>query len=522
MFSAVRADYAVEYFERVLRHTKGRWADQPFRLADWQVEQVIRPLFGELRDDRLRRYRYCFVGVPRKQGKSTLGAGLATLLLCADGEHGAEVYSAAADRRQASIVFEQAREMVLGSPDLSRRLTCYRHSILDPPSRSSYRVLSSDAPLAHGLNAHGVIFDELHTQRGRHLWDALTTSQGSREQPIVLAITTAGYDRHSICWEVWQHAVAVLEERVEDDAFLPVIYAAESSADWLSEETWRRANPSLGVTISIEYLREEAERARHLPGRQNAFRQLHLDQWTEQAERWIDLAAWDACAGEFSWRELREPHRWRGRVAYAGLDLAQTRDLSALVLYITSDDGPAWLVPYLWVDEETLRVRVQRDRAPYDVWQDQGILETTPGNVCDLDYIEQRIRELWDLPDLDLREIAYDRTFAGQLVQHLIAGGIVMIPHGQDHGAMAAPTSELERQILGGLDSPPSPGFVHGGHPALRWMAGNAAIRRDAQGRIRLDKERATERIDGMTAAAMAISRAMLRTPEATVGLTAI
>src|SRR6266516_4425312 len=254
-FDEAAAARAVGFFAEVLRHTKGEWAGEHFALAPWQ-EPIVRNIFGWKRPDGTRRYRRVYIEVPRKNGKSTLVAGLALYLLYADREAGAEVFSVAADREQAGIVFEQAKAMAELEPDLVAVSEIYRRSIVVSATSSTYRVLSADVPTKHGLNAHGVLFDELHAQPTRDLWDVLTTSTGARRQPLVVAITTAGYDRQSVCWEVHEYARQVRAGVIDDSSFLPVIYAAEPGDDWTDEAVWRKANPGLGITVKLEYLRE--------------------------------------------------------------------------------------------------------------------------------------------------------------------------------------------------------------------------------------------------------------------------
>jgi len=279
-FDKQAADDAVWFFENCLTHIKGKWAGQPLLLAPWQG-QFIRDLFGWKRKDGTRKYRTAYVEVPRKNGKSTLCAGIALLLLFADNEPGAEIYSAAADRQQAGIVFSVAKEMLARSADLAGMANAYQSSIAVPATASSYRAISADAFTKHGLNSHGVIFDELHAQKNRELWDVLTTSTGSREQPLVVAITTAGHDKHSICWEQHDYAVKVRDGVIDDPAFLPVIFAADEEADWTDEKVWQQANPNLDISLSRDYLRAECKRAQEVPAYENTFRRLHLNQWTE-------------------------------------------------------------------------------------------------------------------------------------------------------------------------------------------------------------------------------------------------
>jgi phage terminase large subunit-like protein len=491
---------AVRFFERVIRHTKGEWAGQPFALQPWQRGEVIEPLFGWKRTDGTRRYRRAYIEIPRKQGKSTISSGLALLLLLADAEPGAEIYSAAADKTQASIVFDQAKQFVEGSPLLSREVRVYRNYLAVPKTNSIYRVLSADAFTKHGLNAHGIIFDELHAQPNRELWDVLATSMGARRQPLMVAITTAGYDRASICWEQHEHARQVLAGVVDDPEYFAFIAAADESDDWTSPATWYKANPSLGVTVSEDYLRGECNRAQVSPAHQNTFRRLYLNQWTQQENRWLDMRAWDACAAALP--DLT------GRPCYGGLDLASTTDVAAFVLAFPSvEEGePLWLLPFFWIPQANLRERVLRDRVPYDAWARDGLVTATPGNVIDYGHIEAQIVRLAE--QYDLREVAFDRWGAAQITQNLTGHGLTMVQMGQGFASMSAPSKELLRLVLSGA-------IGHGGNPVLRWMADNVTAEQDAAGNVKPSKAKSRQRIDGIVAAIMALDRATRHDPEA-------
>jgi len=290
------AEKAVRFINN-LSHTKGEWAGQSFNLRSWQRD-VIEKLFGTLRDDGLRQYRTCYVEVPRKNGKTTLAAAIALYMLLLDDEPGAEVYSAAVDRDQASLVFNAAAQMVRNDPKLSARLQIIdsRRRIFDPVTGSVYVAIPAEAGGRHGYNASAVIYDEIHAAPNRELYDVLTTSTGARRQPLVFVITTAGYDRTSICWELHTYAERVRDGIVDDPSFLPVLYAAPVEADWTDEAVWHECNPALGDFRSLDEMRIAATRAKEIPGQQNAFRRLYLCQWTEQADRWIDMATWDANA----------------------------------------------------------------------------------------------------------------------------------------------------------------------------------------------------------------------------------
>lgn len=477
-----------KFFGDCLTHVKGEWAGQPLIPQDWVVEKILCPLF----DDDDRQYRTVYVEVPRKNAKSTISAGIALYLLLADGEPGAEVYSAAADREQARIVFDMARQMVEASPELSRVCKVMRSAIVGPNGQT-YKVLSADAYTKHGLNAHGIIFDELHTQKNRELWDVLTTSTGSRRQPVVFAITTAGvYDKESICWELHDYAVKVRDGIIEDETFLPVLYGAEKEDDWTDPEVWAKANPGLGVTLKPEYLERKCREAQEVPAAQNTFRRLHLNQWTEQETRWLDMTVWDANSGVVSEDGLA------GSECYAGLDLASTIDIAALSLVFPVDDGYATIMRY-WVPEENIVKRSKRDRVPYDAWKWDKWITATPGNVIDYDYIRSDINALGE--KYNIREIAIDRWNSTQLQTQLDGDGFVIFPFGQGFASMAAPTKELQKLLLGRQ-------MNHGGDPVLRWMASNVAVQQDAAGNLKPAKNKSSEKIDGIVALIMGIGRA--------------
>jgi phage terminase large subunit-like protein len=495
VFDERAATVAVNFFERLLVHSKGEWAGLPFKLQDWQRDFIIRPLFGWKRADGTRRYRTAYIEIPRKNGKSTLCAGIALYLLFADGEPGAEVYSAAADREQAAIVFDEAKSMVTASRELSKRSAVYKRSIVSNGERSVYRVLSADAFTKHGLNAHGIIFDELHAQQNRELWDVLKTSTGARRQPLTVAITTAGYDRNSVCWEQHEYARQVMDGTIEDDTFFAYIAAADQEDDWQDPAVWAKANPGLGATVKEEYLQNEAKVAANTPAYQNTFRRLHLNQWTQQETRWLSIDAWDKCAQDVNVEALG------GRTCYAALDLASTTDIAALALVFPDGETPECydVLPFFWIPGDNILDRVRRDKVPYDAWVRQGLVIATEGNVIDYLAIMVKLDEL--ARRFDIKEVAYDRWGATKLVQELQDGGLEVIPFGQGFASMSPPTKELLNLVLSGR-------LRHGGNPVLRWMANNMVVRQDPAGNVKPDKSKSTEKIDGLVALIMAVDRA--------------
>lgn len=485
-------------FIECLCHTKGTWAGKPFELINWQ-EQIIRDLFGILKPNGYRQFNTAYVEIPKKMGKSELAAAIALLLTCGDGEERAEVYGCAADRQQATIVFDVAADMVRMCPALNKRvkILASQKRIIYLPTNSFYQVLSAEAYSKHGFNIHGVVFDELHTQPNRKLFDVMTKGSGdARMQPLYFLITTAGTDTHSICYETHQKAKDILEGRKIDPTFYPVIYGADENDDWTSEEVWRKANPSLDITVSIDKVRAACESAKQTPGEENSFRQLRLNQWVKQAVRWMPMEKWDACAFPINEDELQ------GRVCYGGLDLSSTTDLTsfALVFPPQDEDDKYIVLIFYWIPEETLDLRVKRDHVPYDLWERQGYIMTTEGNVVHYGYIEKFIEDL--NTKFNIKEIAYDRWGSVQMVQNLEGMGFTVIPFGQGFSSMSPPTKELMKLVL-------EKKIAHGGHPVLRWNVDNICIRTDPAGNIKADKEKSTEKIDGAIAAIMALDRAI-------------
>ena len=491
------ADYAVAFIEN-LCHTKGTWAGKPFELIDWQ-EQIIRDLFGTLKPNGYRQFNTAYIEIPKKQGKSELAAAVALLLTCGDGEERAEVYGCAADRQQAAIVFDVAADMVRMCPALSKRvkILASQKRLIYTPTNSFYQVLSAEAYSKHGFNIHGVVFDELHTQPNRKLFDVMTKGSGdARMQPLYFLITTAGTDTHSICYETHQKAKDIIEGRKIDPTFYPVIYGADESDDWTDPKVWKKANPSLDITVGIDKVKAACDSAKQNPGEENAFRQLRLNQWVKQAVRWMPMEKWDKCAFSVDEDELE------GRVCYGGLDLSSTTDITAFVLVFPplDEEDKYIILPYFWIPEDNLTVRVNRDHVPYDVWERQGYLQTTEGNVVHYGFIEQFIEKLGER--FNIREIAFDRWGAVQMVQNLEGMGFTVVPFGQGFKDMSPPTKELMKLVL-------EQKIAHGGHPVLRWNMDNIYIRTDPAGNIKADKEKSTEKIDGAVATIMALDRAI-------------
>jgi phage terminase large subunit-like protein len=488
----------VEFFERHLCHTIGEWAGKPFLLMPWQREDVLMPLFGWEDAHGRRRYRSAYIEIPKKNGKSGMCSGIALYLMAADGEPGAQVFCAAASREQAGIVYREASAMARSSP-LLRDYIVPSDSIKNlalPSANAFLRVISSESYTAEGLNIHGLIFDELHAQKTRDLWDALRYGGASRRQPLLVSITTAGWDRESICHEQHQRALGILDGSIEDDTFFAYIRAAEEGDDWKDPSVWRKANPSMGVTINEEDFAREAKEAQESPAKENAFKRYRLNIWTEQAERYLPMDRWDAIVA------VVDADALRGRECYGGLDLSTTEDITAFVLVFPEQGGGYRVLPFFWIPQEGIRKRERLQRFDFTSAMRAGLVEATPGETIDYDRIRAKINALGKL--YNIREIARDKWNATQITTQLMGDGFTLIDFGQGYKDMTAPTKELLRLVLEGK-------LLHGGNRVLRWMASHVAVDMDAAGNVKPTKERSADKIDGIVATIMAIGRAMLK-----------
>lgn len=496
-FSEEHAGRAIRFFEKQVRLVEGERAGRPFILEPWQ-KRIVGDIFGWLRPDGSRRYRTAYIEIPRKSGKSTMAAGLALYLLLCDHEARPQVYSAAGDRGQARIVFNAARAMIGANPKLEEVAELRQYEIRGIKNGGWYEALSAEAYTKHGLSAHGIIFDELHVQPNRDLWDVLTTSTGARKQPLTVAITTAGHDRSSICWELHQHAKAVIADPEADPTFYGVIYGAEPEEDWSDPAVWAKANPNLGVSLRMEYLVEACQRAKDNPEAENTFRNLHLNQWTQQKVRWLPMHLWDECQSDFT-----EAH-YLGRKCFAAIDLASTRDVNAMALLFPEDDGSYAVLPYFWVPETSQSDRTHQDRRQVLNWSAKGFIRKTSGNVTDYESIAADVMELKS--KFDIQKFAFDPWGPAQaFVQILQAEGFpaeLLQSFPQRITNFAAPSKEFIRLIS-------SKRFRHNGDPVLRWMAENVAAKRDSSDNIRPDKEASADKIDGIVASVMALGLAI-------------
>lgn len=494
-YDKVKADRAVTFINN-LSHTKGKWAGKRFDLLPWQ-EQIVRDLFGIVKEDGNRQFLTAYIEIPKKNGKSELAAAIALYLLYADNEASAEVYGAACDRNQASIVFDVAKQMVQMSRPLEKRskIMGATKRIVNYSNAGFYQVLSAETGTKHGLNVSGLVFDEIHAQPNRHLYDVLTKGSGdAREQPLFFIITTAGTDRNSICYELHSKALDILNGRKKDTSFYPVVYGLSDEDDWNDEANWRRANPSLGHTIGIDRVREAYQQALDNPAEENVFKQLRLNMWTSSSVAWIPEHVYGKGNDPIQYESLK------GRSCYAGLDLSSTSDITAFVLVFPPrfEEENYIVLPYFWLPEDTLELRCRRDHVLYDVWERQGYIKTTEGNVVHYGFIEKFIEDLSEI--YHIKEIAYDRWNATQMVQNLEGMGLTMVPFGQGYKDMSPPSKELYKLMMEGK-------IQHGGHPVLKWMGQNVVMRQDPAGNIKPDKEKSVEKIDGIVALIMGLDR---------------
>jgi len=493
-YDKAAGDFACEFFPDCLRHSKGRWADEPFELLPWE-RKIVSKMFGWKREDGTRRIREASIWLPKKNGKSTLCSGLVLLTLVADGERSAEVYSCASSLKHGKIIYQEAEKMMKSSPFLSEQLQCVPSTsrIVFPATGSYYEVLSSNSATAEGWNIHACFFDELHRQKNPDLFNALRYGGAARDQPLFVTISTAGvYEPDSIAWRQWCYAKDVRDGVVEDTSFLPAIYAAEQDDDWTKEETWKKANPSLGLTLKLEDFRREFEKAQATPSDQNTFKRYRLNMWSQALASWIPDDKWMTCKGsiELTAEELKTIE-WFG-----GLDMASTEDVTALTL-VGEHNGQLIVLPFFWVCEAQADQRQTRDKVSYVTWIKQKHIQVAGDKSIEYATIRRDINELGG--KYKIKRLAVDRWNASQLVQELDGDGFDLCYFGQGYQSMTAPIKELERLVYDGKLS-------HGGNPVLRWMMGNVMIRRDDADNVKISKSKSKEKVDGVVSTAMSVA----------------
>ncbi len=496
-FDRSAAEHAIAFF-KFLRHSKGEWAGEEFALAPWQ-QFIVWNLFGWKLANGFRRFRVAYNELARKNGKSTLAAGIGLYLLVADGEPGAEIYTAATKRDQARIVHGEAVRMVKASTALKRHIRCFKDNLHIEDTASKFEPLGADEDSMDGLNIHGVIIDELHAHKQRKMLDVLETATGARRQPLEFIITTAGFGRESVCRTEHDYSLQVLDGIIDDDSRFVFIAAIDEGDCWDDPTVWIKANPNLGISVKLDDLERKCKKAKETPSAQNAFRRLHCNEWTEQDTRWLDMQDWDACSGGITVKQLEK--ELEGETCFGGLDLATTTDIASLCLVFPARNGSKWRAIWrCWVPRDNIEKRVRRDRVPYDVWARQGFIAATSGNVIDQEYIHREINTLRER--YHIAELRVDLWNATPLVTQLQRDGVNVKFIGQGFRDMNAPTKELEGIVM-------SRNFEHGGNPVARWAASNVVVEQDAAGNLKPSKAKATERIDPIVALIDALSAAI-------------
>ena len=497
------AQHRIRFFSTFLRHSKGEWARRPVELSGWQ-KFCVGSVFGWKRRDGTRRFRTVYQELPRKNGKSTTLAGVGLDCLICDGEEGAEIYATATKRDQARIIFDEARRMVSTSPELARIVTRFKLNLSVDVTNSKFEPLSSDDRTADGLNPHVVLVDELHRHKSRALLDVMDTALGSRRQPLLWIITTAGDDNpESVYATENDYAVKVLEGTVEDDAHFAFIATIDKGDRWDDPIAWAKANPNLGISVKYDDLERQARKAARSPNALNAFLRLRLNVRTSDAERAIDMETWAKNSrGRFDPDKLVRTDA-EGRLikprCWGGLDLSSKIDITAWVKLFEPDEAGIMRVACrFWMPADTIEQRADRDRMPYRRWVDEGWIEATPGNV--IDHAEIRQAVVGDLERFDLQDVAFDPWNATQLAVECSEHGVNMVEFIQGLRSYTAPTKELQALLADRkLD--------HGDNPVLRVMASNLKVQRDKNFNEMPHKQHSTGRIDGMTALIMAIGR---------------
>jgi phage terminase large subunit-like protein len=521
--------WAIGFFERVLHLNGGEWEGDPFILRDWQAF-IVGSLFGWKGPDGYRRFRVGYIEIAKGNGKSPMAAGVGHLMAWGDREPRAEVYAAATKKDQAMILFRDAVAMTDLSPALSKRITKSGGNpvwnLADLKSGSFFRPIASEDSQS-GPRPHCGLVDEIHEHKDATVVEMMRAGTKGRRQALIFMVTNSGTDQSSVCYDHRQYCEALLENATApepdpdllDDARFAYVATldpcqtcldeghrqpSEDCAhcdDWRDEAVWPKANPNLGVSIDPKYLREQVTEARGMPSKENVVKRLNFGLWVQSSVHAIPMHLWDMGATPV------DPDVLKGRLCFGGMDLAKVDDLSAFVLLFppVMDDEPWKVLPWFWCPEDNIVERARRaNPIPYAAWRDRGYLLETPGNVTDYAFIEHTILEA--TRDYDVQELSYDRTFGGEIVQHLQAEGVTMVEFGQGYLSMAAPTAELLRLVKSGK-------LNHGGHPVLRWNASNLVTRQDPANNLKPDKERSPDKIDGIAALCNALGRAMTAEP---------
>lgn len=481
----------IEEFIGLLAHTRGDFAGKQFLLEPWQRDYLNDLLYTK-NPDGTRQYRRSLLALPRKNGKTQMCAALALYMGFCDDE-GAEVIMCAGDRQQAGLMFDASRQLLESCPGLASRAKIYRNSIVIPATNSVIKAISSEAGTKHGFNCSCVLVDEYHVFKDRELVDVLETSTGSRKQPLVVYVTTAGTDKQGPCYKDWERAIKVRDGVLDDPTFLPCIFAAEPQADIFSEETWKVANPNYDITLKPSYFEQMSARARESPADEIVFRTLHLNQWTSSSSKWLRHGVFEA---------NMTPLRPAGdRPCYLGVDLASTFDTTAVAAVWPDDDGTYDVHVQFFIPEENAEKRAKEDRVPYPQWAKEGYVKLTGGDITDYDIVRDYILSFCE--QNAVKGVAIDRWNAVHLTTQLTMEGIDVRPFGQGYASMTSPTKLLETVLH-------QQRMRAGDNPLLALQMSNVEVKVDEAGNIKMSKKHSTStsRIDGPVALVMALGLA--------------
>jgi len=491
-FDRNAAGRAIRFFES-MKQTKGKWSGRPLRLEPWQ-KFIIWNIYGWKRADGTRRFRYAYLDMARKNGKTTLASGVALYSLFADSENRAEVYSVAAVRDQAKICFTDSKSMVVSTPGLAKRITPYANSLVHEPTGSLYKALSSDAGIQDGYSPSCVIVDEYHAHPTNAMVDVMRSGMGARTQPLMFIITTAGFNRQYPCYEYRQNCINILRGVTVDESVFVNIYTLDEGDGWDNPDNLIKCNPNLGVSVSEEYLLEQIADAKNRPEAVRNVKTKNLNIWVDADKTWILDEQWMKNVGA-----LTKVEGLRGCACWAGLDLSNVSDMTAYVLLFHEGDKYQ-ILPFFWIPEDTLAKKIKESNSSFGAWVELGYVKVTPGNVTDYDYIQSDILRINE--EYEVQSTAFDRWNSSQTVIDLTNEGLEMAPFGQGYGSMSPPTKEFERIVM-------TEELEHFGNPVLRWMLASVSISVDPAGNMKPDKRKSSQKIDGIVAAIMALGQYM-------------
>ncbi|AHM56401.1 putative terminase large subunit 2 [Peptoclostridium acidaminophilum DSM 3953] len=496
-FDEDRAERYLDFF-KLLKHSKGEWAGQSIELELWQCF-CIGSTFGWIhKKTELRRFKTVYEQVARKNGKSTKMAGIGIIGLSVDGEQGAEVYSAATKRDQSRIIFDEAKRMIQASPYIKKHIDVFQANMSMPATNSKFEPLSADANTMDGLNISMGLIDELHAHKTREVYDVLETATGARKQPLIWNVTTAGFNLHGICYELYEYSIKVLEGVIEDETFFAYIAQLDEDDDPFDEANWIKANPNLDISVDMDDLRRKAEKAKEIPAAQNNFFCKHLNMWVNQETRWVNMQKYKVCEeanADFDINQLE------GADCYCGIDLSTTTDITSVNLEFPLADGKYAWINHSFIPEDAVREKERTDKVPYSAWIREGWMTATPGSVIDYDWILSYITE--QAKKYRIVELDYDPWNATQFANNASNEGFICIEIRQGYRTLSEPTKDVEKLIL-------EKKLLTFGNPVLKWAMNNVVVRLDPAGNVKPDKSKAAQRIDPVMAGIISHTRAML------------